>query len=138
VSHLGHGFRPVSQDPDRRRQPSGLLRQVLAQRKVHLGCHARQHPQVVGLQQRQVPENVQRPQKRKVLHLRKFFGDRWKVDRFGVRGQPGLHLEPADEGDRSEVARSHRRRPVHGLPPDREHHRVGVAGERQDHQTVEE
>lgn len=50
----------------------------------------------------------------------------------------GLHLEPPDEGDRAEAAGPHRRRPVHGLPPHREHHRVGVARERQDHQAVEE
>lgn len=31
-----------------------------------------------------------------------------------------------------------RRRDLDGLPPDREHHRVGRAGERQDHQALEE
>lgn len=30
------------------------------------------------------------------------------VDRVGLRGQHGVHLEPADEGDRAETARPHR------------------------------
>ena len=49
----------------------------------------------------------------------------------------GLHLEPSDERDRSEVERPHRRRPLHRLPPDGEHHRVGVARKRQNDQTLE-
>jgi hypothetical protein len=30
---------------------------------------------------------------------------RRQVDRVGERGQPGLHLEPSDQGDRTEAAR---------------------------------
>lgn len=30
------------------------------------------------------------------------------VDRVGLRGQHGLYLEPADEGDRAETAGPHR------------------------------
>ena len=51
---------------------------------------------------------------------------------------PGLRLEPSNQGDRPEAAGSHRRRFVHRLPPDREHHRLSLPRERQDHQIVEE
>ena len=70
LPNLGHRIRPVFEDSDRRRQPSGLVRQVLAEREVHPSSHARQHAQVVGLQQGQVPEDVHRPQERKVLRFR--------------------------------------------------------------------
>ncbi len=70
LPNLGHRIRPVSENSDRRRQPSGLVRQVLAEWKVHPGSHTRQHAQVVGLQQGQVPEDVHRPQERKVLRFR--------------------------------------------------------------------
>ena len=42
-----------------------------------------------------MPENVQRPSERKILRVRQFFRHRWKVDRFRLGGQYGLHLESA-------------------------------------------
>jgi hypothetical protein len=52
VSHLGHGFGSVPEDTDRRRQPSRLFRQVLAERQIYFGRNSGQHFEVMGLQQR--------------------------------------------------------------------------------------
>lgn len=60
------------------------------------------------------------------------------VDRVGLGGQPGVHLEPAVEGDRAAAVGPHGHGAVHGVPPHREHRRVRRARERQDHQALEE
>lgn len=85
-----------------------------------------------------MPEDVHGPPEREVLHLRQLLRDGRQVDRVGQRGQPRLRLEPADEGDRAEAVRPHRRRPLHRLPPLRQHHRLRRPRERQDHQALEE
>ena len=60
--------------------------------------------------------------------VRQLLRDRWEVDRVGERGQHGLHLEPADQGDRPEADWAHGRGVIHGLPPNREHYRVCQPG----------
>uniref|UniRef100_A0A8C8CEQ4 WDR5-like beta-propeller domain-containing protein n=1 Tax=Oncorhynchus tshawytscha TaxID=74940 RepID=A0A8C8CEQ4_ONCTS len=85
-----------------------------------------------------VLENIHRPQKRKVLHICKFLCHRWKVDCLWLGGQHGVHLEPADQGDRTETTGSYRCGDFYCLPPHREHHCVCGARKRQNHQTVEE
>ncbi|XP_059266349.1 WD repeat-containing protein 5 isoform X1 [Mustela nigripes] len=85
-----------------------------------------------------VPEDVHRPQEREILHFCQFLSHWREVDRVWFRGQPGVHLEPADQGDRTEITGPHRRGDLDGVPSDGEHHRLGGPGERQDHQAVEE
>ena len=51
------------------------------------------------------------------------------MDCLGERGQHGLHLEPADQGDRPEADRTHRRGALHRVSPHREYHRVRQSGE---------
>ena len=46
---LGHGFRPVFEDVDRRRQSARFVRQILAKRQIHFGRHAGQYLETVGL-----------------------------------------------------------------------------------------
>ena len=58
------------------------------------------------------------------------------VDRFRFGGQPGLHLELADQGNCPKAFRPHRRGLVHGLSPNREHNSIRRLGKRQDHQVV--
>lgn len=60
------------------------------------------------------------------------------MDRVGQRGQHGVHLESAEQGDRSAAAGAHRYGPLHGVPSHREYYRLGGPGERQDDQVVEE
>ncbi|KAJ0180988.1 hypothetical protein K1T71_003073 [Dendrolimus kikuchii] len=64
--------------------------------------------------------------------------DWWKVDSEWLRGQPGVHMEPAVEGGSAAAVGAHGHGAVHGVPPHREHHRLRRARERQDHQAVEE
>ena len=69
-------------------------------------------------------EDLHGTQEREVLRVRQLLCDGGQVDRVRERGQPGLHLEPPEQGDRPEVVRPHGRRPVHRLPPHREYHRI--------------
>ena len=52
----------VFKDVDRRRQSARQFRQVFPQRQVHLGRDFGQHSQAVGLLQRQMPQDLSRPQ----------------------------------------------------------------------------
>lgn len=153
VPHLGHGQRPVSENTNRRRQSARVVCQILAQRQVHFGRHARQHPEAVGLLEGQMPQDVHRTQERKVLHFRQFLSHRRKgimrkkrlcfvslfkcvflsisliaVDCVGQRGQHGVHLEPAEQRNCAASARPHGHRAVHRLPSDGEHYCIGRAG----------
>ena len=69
-------------------------------------------------------EDLHGTQEREVLRVRQLLCDGGQVDRVWERGQHGLHLEPADQGDRAEADRAHGRGPLHRLPPHREYHRL--------------
>ena len=58
----------------------------------------------MGLQQRQVFEDLLTTQEREVLHLCKLQRHRRQVDRQRQRRPPSLHLELANKGGRTETA----------------------------------
>ena len=51
------------------------------------------------------------------------------MDCVRERGQHGVHLDPADQGDSPEADRTHGRGALHCVPPHREYHRVRESGE---------
>merc|ERR1711909_20869 len=54
--------------------------------------------------------------------LKTYSGHKNEKDCVLLRGQPGLHLEPPDEGNCTEAVRAHGRGAMHSLPSHREHH----------------
>ena len=61
----------------------------------------------MGLQQGEVLEDLHGTQELEVLHIRQLLGDWRQVDRVRLGRQHGLHLEPANQGDRAEVGGTH-------------------------------
>ena len=62
-------------------------------------------------------EDLHWSQERKVLCVCQLFRDGRQMDCLGERGQHGLHLEPADQGDRPEADRTHGRGALHRVSP---------------------
>lgn len=132
--NMGHSFRPVPEDPNRWRQSSRIICEVLTKWQVYPGSHIGQHTETVGLQQGQVPQDLHWTPQWEILHLCKFLSDRregecrlkpvllipvldwiWHivclfdaVDCVGFRRQLCIHLEPANKRGGPEATRTHR------------------------------